>query len=81
MSEVLDDDYPPQEWEDTVGASSVGPYDVTAATMRPCPNCGAPEGIKCTGDGPRGRYTRHMPCLARLQQSPVHEPHERTGEP
>lgn len=80
MSEQPDDGST-DSWEETVGASSMDAYDVTSATLRPCPNCRAPEGVKCTGDGPGGRYTRHMPCLARLQQSPVHEFHERTGEP
>jgi hypothetical protein len=46
-----------------------GPYDVGGAILRPCPNCGAPEGVRCTVDaGGRlvGRRYRRIPCVARI---------------
>jgi hypothetical protein len=57
-----------EPYSETVGTRS-GPYEVNQAIMRICPNCGAPEGVRCTVDlGGRlvGRHYRRIPCLARL---------------
>nr|EJJ01014.1 hypothetical protein JVH1_1640 [Rhodococcus sp. JVH1] len=43
-----------------------------ASALRiPCPDCGAPEGVKCTLTHNGKTIVRHCPCLARVKASPA----------
>lgn len=58
-----------EPYTEIVGVSPGGPYDVEGAILQLCPNCGAPEGVRCTVDTAGrlvGRRYRRMPCVARI---------------
>lgn len=58
-----------ETFEESVGsAERPGPYDVSMALLRPCPNCGAPEGVRCSVETLHGTAPRRMPCLVRLKR-------------
>lgn len=66
-----------ERYDETVGSTEVGPYTATGAIMFPCPNCGAPEGIRCTVSAPPtgpivGSRKRKVPCLSRLKAAEAH---------
>lgn len=64
-----------EPYDELGGLARGGPYDANGAITRPCPDCGAVAGERCTFEvrGVRRdvglvveRKPRHMPCKARL---------------
>lgn len=59
-----------ETYDEIVGSVDTSAYAVAGAILRPCSNCGAPEGVRCTVEQSGrlvGRRFRRMPCLARLR--------------
>lgn len=66
-----------EQYEETVGSTAIGPYAATGALLVACPNCQAPEGIRCAAPesvtriiGPR---KRRIPCLKRIKAAEVRQ--------